>query len=181
MDTNIVCTDGYNSFFTQRIDAIIKIKYLPNYNLKEWGELKQAHSFDAGFDLRAAISEPLKLQRPVKNSSYVNTVEMNQLMVPTGICVEIPPGFEMQIRPRSGLAAKNNITIVNSPGTIDANFRGTIHVILLNLSSEDFIINPGDRIAQAVINKLPFVKFEKVDELSSTERGTGGFGSTGVK
>jgi dUTP pyrophosphatase len=90
-------------------------------------------------------------------------------------------GYEVQIRPRSGLAAKHNITVVNSPGTIDFSYTGQIMVIALNLGSTDFTINPGDRIAQAVVNKLPSVKLLKVDQLSETKRGAGGFGSTGVK
>lgn len=100
-------------------------------------------------------------------------------MVPTGLYVELPEGYEMQIRPRSGLAAKHGITVLNSPGTIDADYRGEIKVILVNLSNEPFIIEGGERIAQMVVARHEQVEWESVEVLGSTERGAGGFGSTG--
>lgn len=101
-------------------------------------------------------------------------------MVPTGLFFEIPVGYEIQVRPRSGLAAKNGVTVLNTPGTIDSDYRGEVKVILINLGSEDFTINNGDRIAQIIIAPVTQATFEKVDVLSETERGAGGFGSTGV-
>ena len=101
-------------------------------------------------------------------------------IVPTGLFFEIPEGYEVQIRPRSGLAAKNGVTVLNTPGTIDSDYRGEIKVILLNLGEQDFVINSGDRIAQMVIAPVTQASFTKADTLSETERGAGGFGSTGV-
>jgi dUTP pyrophosphatase len=125
----------------------------------------------SGMDLRANLETPLTL------------LSGKKAIIPTGIFVEIPTGLEMQIRPRSGLAAKHGITVLNSPGTIDSDYRGEIKVILINHGEEDFVINHGERIAQAVIAPVIFktiVTLNKVDELSSdTNRGTGGFGSTG--
>jgi dUTP pyrophosphatase len=125
----------------------------------------------SGMDLRANLETPLTL------------LSGKRVIIPTGIFVEIPLSLEMQIRPRSGLAAKHGITVLNSPGTIDADYRGEIKVILINHGEEDFVINHGERIAQAVIAPVIFktiVNLNKVDELSSdTNRGTGGFGSTG--
>ena len=102
-------------------------------------------------------------------------------MVPTGLYIELPAGYEAQIRPRSGLAAKHGVTVCNSPGTVDADYRGEIKVILVNLSNDKFTINPGERIAQMVIAKYEKREWEEVDQLGDTERGAGGFGSTGVK
>jgi dUTP pyrophosphatase len=125
----------------------------------------------SGMDLRANLETPLTL------------LSGKKAIIPTGIFIEIPTGLEMQIRPRSGLAAKHGITVLNSPGTIDSDYRGEIKVILINHGEEDFVINHGERIAQAVIAPVIFktiVNLNKVDELSSdTNRGTGGFGSTG--
>ena len=123
----------------------------------------------AGMDLRANIQE----------SITIKTLE--RTMVPTGLFIELPIGYEAQVRPRSGLAAKNGITCLNSPGTVDADYRGEIKVILVNLSHDDFTINNGDRIAQMVIAKHERAEFVAVEELSETARGEGGFGSTGVK
>lgn len=123
----------------------------------------------AGMDLRANIKESISLE------------PLQRAMVPTGLYVELPAGYEMQIRPRSGLAAKQGITVLNAPGTIDADYRGEIKVILVNLSPETVIINDGERVAQAVVARCEQVEWESVDELSSTERGEGGFGSTGKK
>ncbi len=123
----------------------------------------------AGMDLRAYLSEPRTL-KPLERS-----------IVGTGLFIELPAGFEAQVRPRSGLAAKKGITVLNAPGTIDADYRGEIGVILVNLSNEDFVINNGERIAQLVIAKHERAEWEEVSVLSDTARGEGGFGSTGVK
>lgn len=121
----------------------------------------------AGMDLRANIDEPITLK------------PLQRAIVPTGLFIDLPKGFEAQIRPRSGLAAKFGVTVLNTPGTIDADYRGEIKIILVNLSSGEFIINDGERIAQMVVANHERVKLEQVDELSDTERGTGGFGHTG--
>ena len=126
-----------------------------------------ATPLSAGMDLRAAIEQSITL------------APLERAMVPTGLYVELPAGYEMQVRPRSGLAAKHGITVLNSPGTIDADYRGEIKVILVNLSNTPFEIVPGERIAQAVVAKHERVEWQQVEELSSSERGTGGFGSTG--
>ncbi|MEA4979765.1 MAG: dUTP diphosphatase [Petrimonas sp.] len=126
-----------------------------------------ATALSAGMDLRANIDEPVTL-RPLQRS-----------LIPTGIHIQLPGGYEAQIRPRSGLAVKHGISIVNSPGTIDADYRGEIRVILVNLSDEDFIINDGERICQMVIARHARVEWLQVDDLDETERGAGGFGHTG--
>ena len=123
----------------------------------------------AGMDLKANIEEPITL----------NSLERR--LIPTGLHSALPEGYEAQVRPRSGLAIKHGITCLNTPGTIDADYRGDVGVILINLSSKQFTINPGDRIAQMVINKFEQIEWELVNELSETERGEGGFGSTNVK
>lgn len=123
----------------------------------------------AGMDLRANLSEPVTL----------NSLE--RAIIPTGLFIELPDGYEAQIRPRSGLAAKKGITLLNSPGTIDADYRGEIGVILVNLSKEPFIIENGERVAQMVIAKYEQIQWENTTILSETERGAGGFGSTGTK
>ncbi len=123
----------------------------------------------AGMDLRASLSEP-RILKPLERS-----------IVGTGLFIELPVGFEAQVRPRSGLAAKKGITVLNAPGTIDADYRGEIGVILVNLSNEDFVINNGERIAQLVIAKHERIAWEEVSILSDTSRGEGGFGSTGIK
>ncbi len=122
----------------------------------------------AGADVCALIDSPICLKPGMRE------------MVPTGLHFEIPLGFEIQMRPRSGLAAKHGISCVNSPGTIDSDYRGEVKVILINLGQEDFIINNGDRIGQVVLAPVYQADFLIVDELSDTERGSGGFGSTGV-
>ena len=109
---------------------------------------------------------------------YVNSMSVTS--IPTGIAVEIPIGWELQVRPRSGLAAKEQITVANSPGTIDSDFRGEINVLLLNLGSKPFLVKKGDRIAQIVLCPIKRITWEEVEELPMTARGTGGFGSTGV-
>lgn len=123
----------------------------------------------AGMDLRANLTEP-RLLKPLERT-----------IVGTGLFIELPVGIEAQVRPRSGLAAKKGITVLNAPGTIDADYRGEIGVILVNLSNEEFTINNGERIAQLVIAKHERAKWEQVEILSDTDRGSGGFGSTGVK
>lgn len=123
----------------------------------------------AGMDLRANLQ------------ASVTIAPLERTIVPTGIFMELPLGVEAQVRPRSGLAAKKGITVLNAPGTIDADYRGEVGVILVNLSNEPFTIENGERIAQMVIAKHERVQWEEVSELSSTERGAGGFGSTGVK
>jgi len=123
----------------------------------------------AGMDLRASLTES-RVLKPLERT-----------IVGTGLFIELPVGIEAQVRPRSGLAAKKGITVLNAPGTIDADYRGEIGVILVNLSNEDFTINNGERIAQLVIAKHERAEWEQVQILSSTDRGEGGFGSTGVK
>ena len=122
----------------------------------------------AGMDLRASIEETITLK------------PLERAIVKTGLFIALPIGFEAQVRPRSGLAAKKGITVLNSPGTVDADYRGEIGVILVNLSNEEFIINDGERIAQLIIAKHERVNWQEVKVLTETERGTGGFGSTGV-
>lgn len=123
----------------------------------------------AGMDVRAALAEPVVLEPGART------------LVPTGLRVELPEGYEMQIRPRSGLALKHGIAVLNSPGTIDADYRGEIGIILANLSAEPFTIAPGDRIAQMVIARYAHARWVETDELSGTERGEGGFGHSGRK
>lgn len=123
----------------------------------------------AGMDLRASLSEPVTLN------------PMERRLIPTGLYIELPAGFEAQIRPRSGLALKKGITVLNTPGTIDADYRGEIGVILINLSSEPFVIENGERICQMIIARYESAELEEVSELSETERGEGGFGHTGKK
>ena len=123
----------------------------------------------AGMDLRANNEDPIMLK------------PLERAIIPTGIYIELPVGYEAQIRPRSGLAAKKGISLVNSPGTIDADYRGEIGVILVNLSNEPFTVEKGERIAQMVIAKHEQAQWVLVDELGESERGAGGFGSTGVK
>ena len=122
----------------------------------------------AGMDIRANIDVSVTLK------------PLERVIIKTGLYMSLPRGLEAQVRPRSGLAAKKGITVLNSPGTIDADYRGEIGVILINLSKEDFVINDGDRIAQLVIAKYEQIKWKKVTTLDETERGDGGFGSTGV-
>ena len=143
-----------------KVQVINKSKHaLPQYATEQ----------SAGMDLRADIDEPITLG------------SLEKAMVPTGLHIELPDGYEAQVRPRSGLAAKHGITVLNSPGTIDADYRGEIKVILVNLSKEPFVINRGERIAQMVIARYEKIEWEQVCELSDSERGEGGFGSTGKK
>ena len=143
-----------------QIEIINKSKHqLPAYETE----------LSAGVDLRANIDEAIVLK------------PLERALIKTGLFIALPEGFEAQIRPRSGLAYKKGITVLNSPGTIDADYRGEIGVILVNLSNEDFIIEDGERIAQMVVAKCEQAVFNEVEELSETARGTGGFGSTGTK
>lgn len=142
----------------------IKIVNKSNHPLPHYGTAAAA-----GVDLRANITESITL-KPLERS-----------LVKTGLFIELPVGYEAQVRPRSGLAYKNGVTVLNTPGTIDADYRGEIGVILVNLSNEDFIIENGERIAQMVIAKHEQADWNLVEELSDTDRGAGGFGSTGKK
>lgn len=123
----------------------------------------------AGMDLRANLDAPVTLH------------PMQRMLIGTGLHIALPEGFEAQIRPRSGLALKHGLTVLNSPGTVDADYRGEIKVLLINLSDTDFVINGGERIAQMIIARHEQAVFEAVDELDETERGEGGYGHTGVK
>lgn len=143
-----------------QIKIINKSKHtLPSYATKA----------SAGMDLRANMDAPISLK------------SLQRAIVPTGLFIELPEGYEAQIRPRSGLAAKNGVTVLNSPGTIDADYRGEIKVILVNLSTEEFIINDGERIAQMIIAEHKQAQWIEVETLVDTERGAGGFGHTGQK
>jgi dUTP pyrophosphatase len=124
-------------------------------------------SLSAGMDLRANLDDPVVLK------------PMERRLIPTGLFIELPGGFEAQIRPRSGLALKKGISVVNTPGTIDADYRGEIGIILINLSKEDFLVNHGERICQMVINKVEMIAWKEVESLEDSERGAGGFGHTG--
>ncbi len=123
----------------------------------------------AGMDLRAVTETPIKI------------ASLERVLIKTGLYIALPKGYEAQVRPRSGLALKKGVTVLNAPGTIDADYRGEIGVILVNLSKEDFLIEHGDRIAQMVIAKYERADWNNVEKLSETKRGKGGFGSTGVK
>ena len=123
----------------------------------------------AGVDLRAKLQEPVLLK------------PLQRALIPTGLHIELPEGYEAQVRPRSGLALKKGVTVLNSPGTIDSDYRGEIKIILINLSNETTIIHTGERHAQMIVTKFERVTFKEVDELNDTDRGEGGFGHTGVK
>ena len=143
-----------------KIEIINKGKHeLPNY----------ATGLSAGMDIRANLNESIVLK------------PLERRLIPTGLFIALPDGFEAQVRPRSGLAFKKGITVLNSPGTIDADYRGEIGVILINLSNEDFIVEDGERIAQIIIAKHETAQWLQVEVLSETIRGDGGFGSTGIK
>ncbi len=131
---------------------------LPSYETPE----------SAGMDIRACLDSPVTL------------APMQRALIPTGLRIQLPRGYEAQMRPRSGLALRSGISLVNTPGTVDADYRGEIGVILINLSNEPFVINDGERICQMVINQVPKAIWEPVDELDTTKRGTGGFGHTGT-
>lgn len=123
----------------------------------------------AGMDLRAALTEPVVLK------------PLQRALIPTGLYIELPKGYEAQVRPRSGLAIKKGISLINTPGTIDSDYRGEVKIILINLSNETAHVHHGERIAQMIIHKYEKAEFTEVDELSDTDRGEGGFGHTGVK
>ena len=155
---------------------------------------KYETSQSAGLDIRADFSKndlnhPIKLfgdgqfvpANEVQKTSCLYLEPGSRALIPTGLYTAIPDGYELQLRPRSGLALKEGISMVNCVGTIDADYRGEVGVILINLSAETFIVNPGERIAQMIINKFEQAEFELVKELDETERGEGGFGHTGVK
>ena len=142
-----------------KINIINKSKHnLPEYATPQ----------SAGLDLRANLDEPVVLK------------PLERALIPTGLFIALPDGYEAQIRPRSGLAIKKGISLVNAPGTIDADYRGEIGVILVNLSNEDFVVEDGERIAQMVIARYEQAEFQPVEVLDETERGAGGFGHTGV-
>lgn len=144
----------------------MKINYKTLSHFK--GETPKYQSKGAsGMDIRAQLDQPLVLKRGEKT------------MIPTGLSFEIPEGFEIQVRPRSGLAAKNGLTVLNTPGTVDADYRGEVKVILINLGAEDFTIQDQDRIAQFVVCPVVQAELVQIDDLSVTDRGAGGFGSTG--
>lgn len=142
----------------------IKILNKSNHKLPNYETLSSA-----GMDLRASVSAPVTLE------------PMDRAIIKTGLFIELPVGYEAQVRPRSGLAAKKGVTVLNAPGTIDADYRGEVGVILINLSSESFTVENGERIAQMVIAKHERAEWHEVEVLSETSRGSGGFGSTGIK
>ena len=143
---------------------IVKIINQSHHDLPSYGT-----QGSAGMDLRANLVDPVTLG------------PLERAMIPTGLFIELPLGFEAQVRPRSGLAAKHGITVLNSPGTIDADYRGEIKVILVNLSNNAFTVNDGERIAQMVVAKHETIEWSSAELLETTERGAGGFGHTGVK
>lgn len=143
-----------------QINIVNKSKHdLPEY----------ATPLSAGMDIRANLSEPITL------------LPLQRKLIPTGLYIELPKGYEAQIRPRSGLALKKGITVLNTPGTIDADYRGEIGVILVNISDEPFVVNDGERICQMVVAEHATVRCQQVEQLDETQRGTGGFGHTGKK
>ena len=146
--------------------AAIQLKVI---NQSEHALPEYATILSAGLDLKANLSESILLK------------PLQRYLIPTGLFIELPAGFEAQIRPRSGLAFKHGLTVLNSPGTIDADYRGEIKVLLVNLSEADFIVNNGERIAQMVIAKHEQIIWEPVIQLEKSNRGAGGFGSTGTK
>ncbi|MBO4764966.1 MAG: dUTP diphosphatase [Bacteroidales bacterium] len=138
-------------------------------NKSDYPSPAYATPYSAGVDLKANIAESITLG------------SLERTMIPTGLYIQLPEGYEAQVRPRSGLAAKHGITVTNSPGTIDADYRGEVCVLLVNLSKEPFTIEPGERIAQMVIARHEHVEWEEVEQLDESIRGAGGFGSTGKK
>ena len=136
-------------------------------NDSRWDAPTYATEGSAGVDLKANIDDPITL------------APLQRVVMPTGLRIALPKGTEAQVRPRSGLAAKHGITVLNTPGTIDADYRGEVGVILINLSDKDFVINPGERIAQMVLARYERFEWEEVEQLDSTSRGEGGLGSTG--
>ena len=157
------------SFITDEDIPRMEVKYVNKSNNPD---PQYKHKDDSGFDLRAHLDEP------------TNINPLQRKLIPTGLYYELPENYELQVRPRSGLALKHGITVLNTPGTVDRSYRGEIKVILINLGDVPFIINPGDRIAQAVLNNIVninWAKYIKVSKLKSTNRDADGFGSTGIK
>ncbi len=150
------------------VKALVFFMKVKIINRSPFGLPTYQTAFSAGMDLQAHLEKPVVLK------------PLERVLVPTGLFIELPQGYEAQIRPRSGLALRLGITVLNSPGTIDADYRGEIKVLLVNLSSETVQIEPGDRIAQMIVAKHEQVEWLSVSALSKTERGTGGYGSTGV-
>lgn len=148
-----------------RIQMIVKVRNTSHHPLPQY-ETTQS----AGMDLRAFLPDGPVTMQP-----------MERKMIPTGLYMELPSGYEAQIRPRSGLAWKKGVTVLNSPGTIDADYRGQLCVVLINLSQEPFVVNDGERIAQMIVAPCEQATWQEVEVLSDTERGSGGFGHTGVK
>lgn len=156
--SNFVNSDELERYLYMKVKIVNKSAYeTPFYATEK----------SAGMDLKADIAEPVTLG------------PLERAMVPTGLYIALPDGTEAQVRPRSGLAAKHGISVLNAPGTIDADYRGEVKVILVNLSNEPFVINPGERIAQMVVARYEKVEWDEVEVLDETERGEGGFGSTG--
>jgi len=148
----------------KQIDKMeVKIVNISDNPLPDYGT-----PYAAGMDLRANLEQPVTLK------------PMQRALIPTGLFIELPEGFEAQIRPRSGLALKKGISVVNTPGTIDADYRGEIGIILINLSGEDFVVENGERICQMVINKVESIQWSQVESLEDSKRGAGGFGHTGI-
>ena len=157
------------SFITEEDITKMEVKYVNKSNNQD---PTYAHKDDSGFDLRAHLEEQISIKPNQRK------------LIPTGLYFELPENYELQVRPRSGLALKYGITVLNTPGTVDRSYRGEIKVILINLGEKSFTINPGDRIAQAVLNNIVntnWAKYIKVSKLESTNRDEGGFGSTGIK
>lgn len=154
------------ALYSKHFSAMVNIKVVnkSRHQLPEY-----ATALSAGMDLRANIPEPVTL-RPLERR-----------LIPTGLYIALPPGFEAQVRPRSGLALKRGVTVLNTPGTIDADYRGEVMVLLVNFSQEDFIVEDGERIAQMVVARHEQARWEEVEILDETERGAGGYGHTGVK
>lgn len=145
---------------------MVTVKVINNSN----NPLPQYATIDsAGLDLRANISEPIVIK------------PLERKLIPTGLYISLPKGYEMQVRPRSGMAIKHGITCINTPGTIDSDYRGEIGVGLINLSNESFTVNPGDRISQGVLNKVEQINWVEVSTLDETKRASGGYGHTGIK
>lgn len=147
------------------MNVTIGVKRLPHN--EDLALPQQMTAGSAGADLRAAITEPVTLK------------PLERALIPSGLVFDIPQGYEVQVRPRSGLAAKHGITVLNTPGTVDADYRGEIGIILVNLSSEEFTIERGERIAQAIVAPVSHVTYNETHEVSETDRGAGGFGHTG--
>lgn len=147
------------------MSVTIGVKRLPHNSDLQLPKQMTEHA--AGADIRAAVTEPVVIK------------PLERALIPSGLIFEIPEGYEVQIRPRSGLAIKHGITVLNTPGTIDADYRGEVGIILVNLSNEEFTVERGERVAQAIVAPMLHVDYSEVTEVSETERGSGGFGHTG--